>query len=59
MSTVKETMIKVIKEQPDDSSFDEILRELAFTKMIEQGLKDSDANRVTSHEQLGKRIKSW
>ncbi|MBI5740919.1 MAG: hypothetical protein HZA16_09370 [Nitrospirae bacterium] len=52
-------MIKVIQEQPDDSSFDEILRELAFLKMIDRGLSDSDRGNVVSHEEMGKRIASW
>ena len=30
MLSAKEQMAKIIHEQPDDSSYDEILRELAF-----------------------------
>lgn len=59
MQTVKEIMIKIIREQPDDSSFDEIIRELAFSKMIDKGLSDSDKGNVISHEEMGKRIASW
>ncbi len=59
MSTIKDEMIKIIQEQPDDSSFDDILRELAFTKMVEQGLADSDAGKVISHVEMKKQIKSW
>jgi len=59
MQTLKDTMIKIIQEQPDDSSFDEILRELAFSKMIDRGLTDSDKGNVISHEDMGKRIASW
>ncbi len=59
MSTAKDTMIRIIQEQPEDSSFDEILRELAFTKMVDRGLADSDAGRVISYEEMEKRIKSW
>ena len=32
MSSVKEKMTEIILEQPDDSSFDEILRELALAQ---------------------------
>ena len=59
MSTVKDIMIKIIQEQPEDSNFDEILRELAFTKMVNRGLADSDAGRIISHDEIGKRLKSW
>jgi predicted transcriptional regulator len=50
MSTVKDIMIKVIRDQPEDSDFDEILRQLAFVKMVNRGLADSDAGRTVSHE---------
>ncbi len=59
MNTTKEIMIKIIQEQPEDSNFDEILRELAFAKMVNQGLADSDAKRVISHKEMGERIKLW
>lgn len=58
MSSAKEEMVKVIQEQPDDSSYDEILRELAFTRMIERGVEDSAANRVFSNEEMQRRIKT-
>jgi hypothetical protein len=32
MSQVKEEMTRIVQEQPEDSSFDEILRELAFAR---------------------------
>ena len=59
MQTAKDIMIKVIQEQPDDSSYDEILRELAFSKMIDRGLADSDKGNVVSHDEMKKRISSW
>ena len=36
MSPVKETMIDIIGRQPDDSTSDEILRELAFARMVQR-----------------------
>jgi hypothetical protein len=47
----KERMIEIIQEQPDDSSYDEILRELAFARMIDRGLADSDAGRTITDDQ--------
>jgi len=38
MGPAKEQMIHIIHNQPDDSSYDEILNELAFCLIIEQGL---------------------
>ena len=59
MSTVKEDLTRLIQEQPDDSSPEEIIRELAFHVMVERGIADSDANRVISNEEMGHRIRSW
>ena len=59
MSTVKEELTRLIQGQPEDSSREEIVRELAFHVMVERGLADSDARRTTSNEQMGQRIRSW
>jgi len=59
MSTVKETMKEIIDEQPDDSSFDEIFRELAFARMIERGLDDVDNGRTISDEEMKAEIERW
>jgi len=59
MSTVKETMKEIIDEQPDDSSFDEIFRELAFARMIERGLDDVDNGRTIFDEEMKAEIERW
>jgi predicted transcriptional regulator len=59
MSTVKEELTRLIQDQPDDSSREEIVRELAFHVMVERGLADSDAKRAISNEEMGRRIRSW
>ena len=59
MSTVKEELTSLIQGQPDDSSREEIVRELAFHVMVERGLADSDAKRTISNEGMAHRIRSW
>ena len=59
MSTVKEELTRLIQGQPEDSSREEIVRELAFHVMVERGLADSEAKRIISNEQMGQRIRSW
>jgi predicted transcriptional regulator len=58
-ASAKERMLEIIQDQPDDSSYEEILRELAFARMIERGLADSNAGRTISSEEMEKRISSW
>ena len=59
MSSAKEELTKLVQEQPEDSTLEEIVRELAFRLMVERGLADSDAGRVTSNEEMARRIRSW
>ena len=56
MSSVKEEMTRIIQDQPDDSSFDEILRELALARMIDRGLKDSEAGRTISDDEMKRQL---
>ena len=59
MSNVKEKMIEVIHSQPEDATYEEIMRELAFERMIERGLADSLSGRVISNEDIERRIRTW
>jgi hypothetical protein len=59
MRTAKEQMVEVIEQQPDDSSYDEILRELAFARMIQRGLEDSRSGRIILNKDVALRIRAW
>ena len=59
MSKAKDELTKLIEEQPEDSSREEIIRELAFHAMVQRGLVDSDAGRVISNDEMSRRIRSW
>jgi predicted transcriptional regulator len=59
MSTAKEDLTRLIQAQPEDSSPEEIVRELAFHVMVERGIADSDAGRVISNDEMKHRIRSW
>jgi len=59
MSTAKQELTDLIERQPEDSSREEIIRELAFHAMVERGLADSDAKRVISNEEMARRIRLW
>jgi predicted transcriptional regulator len=59
MATAKEHMAEILRGLPEDSSYEELLRELAFATMIERGLADSDAGRTISDKEMQERIRSW
>ena len=59
VSSAKEELTRLIQDQPEDSSAEEIVRELAFHVMVERGLADSDGRRIVSNEETARRIRSW
>jgi len=58
MATAKNELAKLIENQPDDSSQEQIVRELAFHVMVQRGLADAKANRKISNEEMQHRIRS-
>ncbi len=59
MSTAKDQIKQVLESQPEDSSYDEILRELAFKRMVNKGISDVKNGNVISNEDMGEKIKEW
>lgn len=59
METVKQKMAEVIQSQPDDASYEEIMRELAFDRMVDRGLEDSRKGRTITNEDMEHRIRTW
>lgn len=57
--TAKERIRELLDAQPDDASYDEILRELAFERMVDRGMSDVRKGRVVSNEEMGERIRRW
>jgi predicted transcriptional regulator len=57
--TAKQKISEVIQSQPDDATYEEIMRELAFERMIARGLEDSREGRVVSNDEMQRRIRSW
>jgi len=57
--SAKEKIVRILDEQPADSSFEEILRELAFASMVERGLDEVDQGHTLSHEEVRREVESW
>ena len=51
-------MMAILQDQPDDSSFDELLTELRFAQMIERGLPDAEVGRIISSNEMKRRLDS-
>ena len=59
MSETQDRMIKIIREQPEDSAFEEILEELEFDRMIELCREDAAAGVSAADENIRRRIEEW
>ena len=59
MPNAKQKMAEVIQSQPEDATYEEIMRELAFERMVARGLEDSRAGRVVSNEEIERRMRTW
>ncbi|MXS82634.1 hypothetical protein [Nitrosomonas oligotropha] len=59
MSSVKEKMTGIIQSQPEDATYEEIMRELAFERMVARGLDDSRQGRVLSNSEMERQIRTW
>lgn len=59
MPTAIEELKNLMDAQPDDSTYEELAREIAFSLMVRRGLQDSDAGRTISDEEMELRIRSW
>ena len=58
MSEVKEKLIELIKVQPEDANAEEILKEIAFSNMVDRGIQDSLLGNTISNQEMEKRIQS-
>lgn len=59
MSVVKDRIMRIVRDQPEESSYDDILKELAFARMIDKGIEDADYNRIRSNSDVANLIDSW
>jgi len=59
MQTAREKIVEVVLAQPEDATYEEIVRELAFERMVERGMNDARSGRVISDEEMSRRIRAW
>ena len=59
MFNAKEKMTEIIQSPPEDATYEEIMRELAFERMVARGLEDSRQGWVVSNDEMEQRIRSW
>lgn len=59
MSTVKESVIRLVESLPDDCTVEDIQHHLYVREKILAGSRAIDENRVQTHEEVGRRLDQW
>ena len=59
MGHVKKAVLDLVKQMPDDCTFEDVQYQLYVRQKIERGAEAADAGRVVSHEQVKKRLAKW
>ena len=59
MPTLKDLTIEVLKNVAPSASLEEIMCKINLVAQVMEGIKEADASRVISTDELLKRIDSW
>jgi predicted transcriptional regulator len=54
--TQKQRVIEALQALPDDATIDDAIERLCFIAKIEEGLRQSEAGQVISHEDVKKQL---
>lgn len=56
MPTAKKQMLEMVKQLPEQATWDDIMYEIYVRKKIEAGIQAADQGRVVPHEAVKKRF---
>ena len=56
---MKEKMIDVVEDLPDDASIEDAMERLLFLAKVERGIRQADAGQTFSHAQVRERMAKW
>jgi predicted transcriptional regulator len=59
MSPLKESVVNMVKDMPDNTTLDDIMAELYFKAQVDAGLKELDDGKGIPHEEVEKRMGKW
>jgi predicted transcriptional regulator len=59
VASVKQAAIELIKELPDDCTFEDIQYKLYVRQKIQRSIKAAAEGRVKTHAQVKKRLSKW
>jgi len=56
MGTIKPDAAQLVRDLPEQASWDDLMYEIHVRQQIEAGLRAADAGRVVSHEEVKRRF---
>ena len=59
MQAVKEKALAWIQTLADDCTIEDICEQLQLLDLVEQGMKDADEGRVSSQDDVERRVSQW
>ncbi len=59
MGSSKEEVRRILEQIPDNASFEDIQYHIYIREKIERGLEDVGRARVTSQQEVERKIQSW
>lgn len=59
MAAIREQVIKIIQNLPEDVTLDDIMAKLYFKLQVDAGLRELDEGKGISHEEVEKRMAKW
>jgi predicted transcriptional regulator len=59
MSTVKDEVIAMIQQMPEDIDVPDIMAELYFKQKVDAGLKELDEGKGIPHDEVKGRLNKW
>ena len=59
MAVIKEKVIRMIRNLPDNVTVDDIISELYFKIQVDAGLEELDKGKGISHERVKERLSKW
>jgi predicted transcriptional regulator len=59
MAGVKEQVIRMVEDLPEEPTIDAVMAELYFKLQVDAGLKELDEGKGIPHEEVEKRMAKW
>ena len=59
MSTIKESVISLLKQLPEDSTLEDIMEHLYVKQKILKGQKELESGQFYTHEEAKEIMKEW